>query len=561
MSLFRRAVRAERDPLDVDHETLAVPPVPEAQTTPVVDPAPIRASDRREAPPAPASSRYRLDRRIGAGNHGVVFAAHDRHLGRDVALKRFSHYLADDPRAMRRITREVEALARVRHRNVVTVHDLVSLPDGDGELVPHLVMELVEGTSVRELLQTHGPSPHALAMVRGVLDGLEACHRAGIVHLDIKPGNVLVGRDGAVTIVDFGIARAASDATATVAGTPHYMAPEQYDGRSDARSDLYAVGCMLYECLTGRPPFDGTAAVQLLAHRERARPDARSAAPWVPGALAAVVQRAMAVDPAERFGDVAAMRVALDTAVAGLDLEQWSPQSSDRPPSLGSAPGAHRPGPVERGAPGPVAAADEPVARVTRGGRLLTLLVGSVLSAFVLALVPGLVWATIDLAPAAARPSFMAPAEAEPWWMVAVAGALIVLMRRRHRWLGDLAGPPVGDPEPGGLVPHGTRRGIRTAAWAAALGAIPLLLPWYLTVLEAGWIATTGGPSLLDRGVAEPGWLLCWSLAPAVALLVLWRAVRGVRPRLGAVLTSTALVAVATLLAAGFVAGALVVLA
>lgn len=561
MSLFRRAVRAERDSLDADHETLAVPPVPEAQTTPVVGPAPSRGTDRREAPPAPASSRYRLDRRIGAGNHGVVFAAHDRHLGRDVALKRFSHYLADDPRAMRRITREVEALARVRHRNVVTVHDLVSLPDGDGELVPHLVMELVEGTSVRELLQTHGPSPHALAMVRGVLDGLEACHRAGIVHLDIKPGNVLVGRDGAVTIVDFGIARAASDATATVAGTPHYMAPEQYDGRSDARSDVYAVGCMLYECLTGRPPFDGTAAVQLLAHRERARPDARSAAPWVPGALAAVVQRAMAVDPAERFGDVAAMRVALDTAVAGLDLEQWSPQSSDRPPSLGSAPGAHRPGPVERGAPGPVAAADEPVARVTRGGRLLTLLVGSVLSAFVLALVPGLVWATIDLAPAAARPSFMAPAEAEPWWMVAVAGALIVLMRRRHRWLGDLAGPPVGDPEPGGLVPHGTRRGIRTAAWAAALGAIPLLLPWYLTVLEAGWIATTGGPSLLDRGVAEPGWLLCWSLAPAVALLVLWRAVRGVRPRLGAVLTSTALVAVATLLAAGFVAGALVVLA
>ncbi len=462
---------------------------------------------------------------------------------------------------MRRITREVEALARVRHPNVVTVHDLVSLPDGDGELVPHLVMELVEGTSVRELLQVHGPSPRALAMVRGVLDGLEACHRAGIVHLDIKPGNVLVGRDGAVTIVDFGIARAASDATATVAGTPHYMAPEQYDGRSDARSDLYAVGCMLYECLTGRPPFDGTAAVQLLAHRERARPDARSAAPWVPGALAAVVQRAMAVDPTERFGDVAAMRAALDAAVAGLDLEQWSPAAPERPPSLGSAPAAHHPGQVERVASDPVAPADEPVARVTRSGRLLTLLVGSVLSAFVLALVPGLVWATIDLAPAAARPSFMAPAEAEPWWMVAVAGALIVLIRRRRRWIGDLAGPPVGDPEPGGLVPHGTRRGTRTAAWAATLGAIPLLLPWYLTVLEAGWLATTGGPSLLDRGVAEPGWLLCWSLAPAVALLVLWRAVRGVRPRLGAVLTSTALVAFATLLAAGFVAGALVVLA
>src|SRR5690606_6989126 len=136
-------------------------------------------------------------------------------------------------------------------------HDLVHMADGDGEVTPHLVMELVEGTSLRDLLASQGPSLRSVTVVRGVLEGLAACHHAGILHLDIKPANVLVTPDGAIKIVDFGIARAASDATATVAGTPHYMAPEQFDGRSDERSDIYSVGCLLYECLTGRPPFEG----------------------------------------------------------------------------------------------------------------------------------------------------------------------------------------------------------------------------------------------------------------------------------------------------------------
>ncbi|MBC7633025.1 serine/threonine-protein kinase, partial [Aeromicrobium sp.] len=206
----------------------------------------------------PVEQRFELLGRIGAGNHGVVFRAKDRQLHRDVAIKRFSHFLADDERAMRRITREVGTLARVSHPHVVTVHDLVQMPDGDGEITPHLVMELVEGSSLRDLLVSHGPSLRSVIVVRSVLDGLAACHQAGILHLDIKPANVLVTKDGGVKIVDFGIARAASDATATIAGTPHYMPPEQYEGRVDERSDIYSVGCLLFECLTGSPPFEGT---------------------------------------------------------------------------------------------------------------------------------------------------------------------------------------------------------------------------------------------------------------------------------------------------------------
>ena len=287
---------------------------------------PVGGSDGRDTvEPQVDASRFELQGRIGAGNHGVVFRALDRHLGRQVAIKRFSHFLADDPRAMRRITREVETLARVSHPNVVTVHDLVRMPDGDGEVTPHLVMELVEGTSLRDLLALRGPSPRSVVVVAGVLDGLAACHRAGILHLDIKPANVLVTDSGGIKIVDFGIARAASDATATVAGTPHYMAPEQYDGRADERSDVYSVGCLLFETLTGRAPFEGTMAAQLMAHRTQPRPDPRASAPWVGPRLAAVVQTAMAVEPDERYSGVEAMARALRSAADDVTGSAASP--------------------------------------------------------------------------------------------------------------------------------------------------------------------------------------------------------------------------------------------
>ncbi|MFI5428236.1 serine/threonine-protein kinase [Aeromicrobium sp. UC242_57] len=283
---------------------------------------PVTTSSTPPATTVPVGSRFEMLGRIGAGNHGVVFRARDSQLQREVAIKRFSHFVADDPRAMRRITREVGTLARVSHRNVVTVHDLVHMPDGDGEVTPHLVMELVEGTSLRDLLNRQGPSLRSVIVVRGVLEGLIACHQAGILHLDIKPANVLVTPDGGVKIVDFGIARAASDATATVAGTPHYMAPEQFEGNADERSDVYSVGCLLYECLTGVPPFQGTMASPLLAHRTQPRPDPRDITPQVSASLVAVVHRAMAVDPDQRFASVEEMLRALEAVGDGVDLAQ-----------------------------------------------------------------------------------------------------------------------------------------------------------------------------------------------------------------------------------------------
>ncbi len=292
----------------------------------------------------PVELRFELLGRIGAGNHGVVFRARDSQLQREVAIKRFSHFLADDPRAMRRITREVAALARVSHPNVVTVHDLVHMPDGDGEVTPHLVMELVEGTSLRDLLATRGPSMRSVAAVRGVLEGLAACHQADILHLDIKPANVLVTTRGGVKIVDFGIARAASDTTATVAGTPHYMAPEQFDGRADERSDIYSVGCLLYECVTGAPPFEGTMAAQVMAHRNKPRPDPRALAPQVTPALAAVVMRAMAIDPSARYQSVAEMLSALAAVGAGVDLSVAPDAGPHEVTSVSDAPVAARSG-------------------------------------------------------------------------------------------------------------------------------------------------------------------------------------------------------------------------
>ncbi|WP_370188328.1 protein kinase [Aeromicrobium sp.] len=535
--------------------TAPVPLVPAAGTVPV------GGSDGRDTvEPQVDASRFELQGRIGAGNHGVVFRALDRHLGRQVAIKRFSHFLADDPRAMRRITREVETLARVSHPNVVTVHDLVRMPDGDGEVTPHLVMELVEGTSLRDLLALRGPSPRSVVVVAGVLDGLAACHRAGILHLDIKPANVLVTDSGGIKIVDFGIARAASDATATVAGTPHYMAPEQYDGRADERSDVYSVGCLLFETLTGRAPFEGTMAAQLMAHRTQPRPDPRASAPWVGPRLAAVVQTAMAVDPDERYSGVEAMARALRSAaddVGGPSTAAVAAPTAERPgrpvatPPVVLAPPApvaaplvrplsrpadlgDRPDAVARAAtpdhtPEPAFAAPGPA--VTRWTRLVSLLLGLGICAVVLTVVPMLAWASLELAPARVRPATMDQMSADAWWMLSVGLALVLLLVRRRRFFRHLAGPEVGSPLPDGPLAPSVGRGVRTALLAALVGTLPLLVPWYVLGLLAG-LTAAGAPAPSDPFADV--WTTAWVLAPLVALVLGLRGILGMRPRLGA---------------------------
>ncbi|MET0766052.1 MAG: serine/threonine-protein kinase [Aeromicrobium sp.] len=500
-------------------------------TTPVPGPPP--------PPPAtlPTRERFELLKRIGAGNHGVVFRARDSKLQREVAIKRFSHFVADDPRAMLRITREVATLARVSHRNVVTVHDLVHMTDGDGEVTPHLVMELVEGTSLRDLLASHGPSLRAVTVVRGVLEGLAACHQAGILHLDIKPANVLVTPEGGIKIVDFGIARAASDATATVAGTPHYMAPEQFDGHSDERSDIYSVGCLLYECLTGKPPFEGTLGSQLLAHRNHPRPDPRALAPEVSASLAAVVQRAMAVDLTQRYQSVAQMLAALDAA--------------DLTPAAVPAPRMSPPLVLPRQEPSrPVDPTASPFV-VTRMSRFGSYALGLGLSAFLVALVPGLVWATTDLVPETYRPSLWRDVSGTPWWTVAVAVAMVYLLLRRQAYFALLGGPAVGEPRPDARVHGPMRSGLRMATGAALRGSIPMLFPWYV-LLVATVVRAGGDPWPQD--VFDTAWGLGWVLMPAAALVLALRGASRLRPRFGSLFMAMVYLAAAVLAVVLFLA-------
>lgn len=568
-------------------ETQPVPAVRAVHDRPT-EPVPV-VRDPDTADPLLPQDRFRLQGRIGAGNHGVVFRARDAHLGRDVAVKRFSHYLADDPRAMRRITREVETLARISHPHVVTIHDLVQMPDGDGEITPHLVMELVEGTSLRDLLAARGPSVRSVVAVQGVLEGLAACHRAGVLHLDIKPANVLVTIDGGVKIVDFGIARAASDATATIAGTPHYMAPEQYDGRADERSDVYSVGCLLYECLTGRAPFEGTMAAQLLAHRSQPRPDPREHAADVGAALADVVVRAMAIEPDERFASVGAMHAALAEATGGpvaVPLLDSSPATSPSAPlstttvspaavvapTSGPPSGSEaamvrplsRPGELawqrpDGGAGEPAGAGRAAMERiaggavVTRWTRLTQLAIGLALSGAVVCLLPVVVWGATSLVPAENRPPFMEEYTADTWWMVAVGLALLFLVLRRDEFFPRLAGPPVGDPLPEGPVTADTRSGVAMAAGGALRGSAPMLLPAYVALLHVGVVAL---------GIAWPSdpfgstWVALWVFAPLATLLLGMRALSVIRPRFTAVLSSVMWFMLAGLTTAYFVVGA-----
>ncbi len=439
---------------------------------------PVGGSDGRDTvEPQVDASRFELQGRIGAGNHGVVFRALDRHLGRQVAIKRFSHFLADDPRAMRRITREVETLARVSHPNVVTVHDLVRMPDGDGEVTPHLVMELVEGTSLRDLLALRGPSPRSVVVVAGVLDGLAACHRAGILHLDIKPANVLVTDSGGIKIVDFGIARAASE----------------YSG----------VEAMARALRSAADDVTGSAASAVPA--PTSAPDAAVSPPV----------RSVATPPV----------VLAPPAAAAAPLVR--PLS--RPADLGDRPDAVARAATPDHTSEPATPAQGPA--VTRWTRLVSLLLGLGISAVVLTVVPMLAWASLELAPARVRPEAMDQMSADAWWMLSVGLALVLLLVRRRRFFRHLAGPEVGSPLPDGPLAPTVGRGVRMALGAALVGTLPLLVPWYVLGLLAG-LTAAGAPAPGDPFADV--WTTAWVLAPLVAVVLGLRGILGMRPRLGA---------------------------
>jgi len=261
--------------------------------------------------------RYRLTRRLGRGGMAEVFAAEDVRLGRTVAVKLLRSDLAEDPVSKARFTREAQSVAGLNHHAVVAVYD--SGEDVVGHaIVPYIVMEIVEGRTIRDLLlNAEAPGPEqALIIVSGVLEALAYSHQHGIVHRDIKPANVIITHNGAVKVMDFGIARALHGAQSTmtqtgmVMGTPQYLSPEQALGKAvDHRSDLYATGCLLYELLALRPPFTGETPLSVVYQHVQDIPVPPSeVSDAVPPELDGLVMRSLAKDPDDRFQTAEEMR-------------------------------------------------------------------------------------------------------------------------------------------------------------------------------------------------------------------------------------------------------------
>ncbi|MEU2627927.1 protein kinase [Kitasatospora sp. NPDC007106] len=254
--------------------------------------------------------RYRITGRLGRGGMAEVFSAQDVRLGRTVAVKLLRADLAEDDIARLRFTREAHAVAALNHHSIVAVYD-TGEEVLDGDSTPYIVMELVEGRTVRELLvdEEAPPVDQALIIIAGVLEALAYSHKHGIVHRDIKPANVIITSSGAVKVMDFGIARALTGAATTmtqtgmVMGTPQYLSPEQALGRPvDHRSDLYAAGCMLYELLALRPPFTGETPLSVVYQHVQDNPVPPSRTNGrVPAGLDDLVLRSLAKNPDDRY--------------------------------------------------------------------------------------------------------------------------------------------------------------------------------------------------------------------------------------------------------------------
>jgi serine/threonine-protein kinase len=320
-----------------------------------------RPPELRTAAPL-LDGRYRLGPVLARGGMSTIYRATDTRLDRPVAVKVMDPRLAADPVFRARFEREARSAARIDHPAVVDVHDQGTGVLGDGEPVVFLVMELVEGGTLRDVLRAAGalPVPAAVAVLVPVLDGLAQAHRRGLVHRDVKPENVLVSRTGEVKVGDFGLVTAAAQAGVShagmILGTVAYLSPEQVTtGAADARSDVYAAGVLAYELLTGAPPFTGDTAISVAyRHVHDEVPPPSSAVPGVPAELDDLIVRATRRDPAARPADAGAFLAALCRVVERAGIPRVPPPVPPARPEPEGLPGATAATPQRLpGIPGP----------------------------------------------------------------------------------------------------------------------------------------------------------------------------------------------------------------
>ncbi|MEU9124327.1 protein kinase [Streptomyces sp. NPDC048506] len=412
-------------------------------------------------------NRYELRELLGRGGTAEVHAAHDLRLDRGVAVKTLRSDLVGDPESLARFRREARSAASLNHPSIVAVYDTGEDLVG-GAHVPYIVMERVDGATFADL-RPRGerlPPGRALELTAGVLAALAYAHRGGIVHSDIKPANVMLTRDGAVKVTDFGIARlvevqgAASAPHTTVVGTPPYLSPEQARGEAvGAPADLYSTGCLLYELLTGRPPFLGDGVIDLVLQHVEATPEPPSAhVPALPPACDALVLRALNKAPGDRHRDAEAMLRDVERVLAGLS------------PGL-TVPGAGHGGPAHGGASGAAPASRSPDTAS-----------------------PGLHTAPTQVIPTA-DPTQADLTQAGPTRVAPAADPTLVF---------PAADPPVAAPAPGRRRDPRRRRGVRTAALlGSGLAVLAAVLAggYALTVADAAGAGDReAGAAVSDAG-------------------------------------------------------------
>lgn len=302
------------------------------------------------------AGRYQVGELIGRGGMADVHSGTDTRLGRTVAIKLLKPSLSNDPVFRTRFRQEAQAAARMAHPTIVRVFDAgeetVLEASGAESQLPFIVMEFVDGKLLKDIIGAGPLEPaQAVHVVEGILTALEYSHRSGVVHRDVKPGNIMITRAGQVKVMDFGIARAISDSSATVAqtsailGTAQYFSPEQARGETvDARTDLYSTGVVLFEMLTGRPPFRGDTAVSVAyQHVSEPPPMASTLNPRVSPALDSVLSRALRKDRFDRYQSAAEFRADVSIAASGRVPAPKLPAADPAASLFGSRPST--PGP------------------------------------------------------------------------------------------------------------------------------------------------------------------------------------------------------------------------